>query len=166
MKNSTTQHYIGAPNGVVLCIRDYNGGELAGEFYHSYSHRAVPFHGIGQMTKRMEQLYDWLRFPFPGTNSRSFGQEKKLERQTEERIKIMRDEELLSRHGDIGTFIVRVQHRQNSSWQGRITWMEEDRTIQFRSVWEMIKLIESAVDSVCQPEQTEEFNWFEEEGEQ
>jgi hypothetical protein len=29
----------------------------------------------------------------------------------------------------------------------------------------MIKLIESAVDSVCQPEQTEEFNWFEEEGE-
>ena len=117
------------------------------------------------MTKRMEQLYDWLRFPFPGTNSRSFGQEKKLERQTEERIKIMRDEELLSRHGDIGTFIVRVQHRQNSSWQGRITWMEEDRTIQFRSVWEMIKLIESAVDSVCQPEQTEEFNWFEEEGE-
>ena len=56
MKNSTTQHYIGAPNGVVLCIRDYNGGELAGEFYHSYSHRAVPFQGIGQMTKRMEQL--------------------------------------------------------------------------------------------------------------
>ena len=68
----------------------------------------------------------------------------------------------LAKHGDIGTFIVRVQHRQNSSWQGRITWMEEDRTIQFRSVWEMIKLIESAVDSVIH-EDGDENTWFPEE---
>ena len=73
----------------------------------------------------------------------------------------MKDEELLSKHGDLGTFIVRVQHRQNSSWQGRITWMEEDKTIQFRSVWEMIKLIESAMDSVSASEDGEEPNWEE-----
>ena len=163
MSNTTTQHYIGAPNGVVLCICKNNDGELEGEFYHSYSHRPVPFQGIGQMTLRMEQLYDWLRFPFPGTNNRSFAPEKKPEQQAQERKKIMSDEELLSKHGDIGTFIVRVQHRQNSSWQGRITWMEEDRTIQFRSVWEMIKLIESAVDSVSEPEEGEETNWFDDE---
>ena len=162
MKEERTQHYIGAPNGVVLCIRRLEEGEPEGEFYHSYSHRPVPFRSVGQMVKRMEQLYDWLRFPYPGTNSRSFGEEKKLERQTEERIKTMTDEELLSKHGDIGTFIVRVQHRQNSSWQGRITWMEEDRTLQFRSVWEMIQLIESAVDRVSSPEENEEINWFEE----
>ena len=65
----------------------------------------------------------------------------------------MSDEQLLAKHGDIGTFIVRVQHRQNSSWQGRITWMEADKTIQFRSVWEMIKLIESAVDTVSGQEE-------------
>ena len=159
---TVTQHYIGAPNGVVLCVRKSNDGELEGEFFHSYSHAPVPFHGIGQMTLRMEKLYDWLQFPFPGTNERSFAREKKPERKTGERKKIMTDEELLSKHGDIGTFIVRVQHRQNSSWQGRITWMEEDRTIQFRSVWEMIKLIESAVDSVSRPEESEEFSWFEE----
>ena len=76
----------------------------------------------------------------------------------------MSDETLLSKHGDIGTFIVRVQHRQNSSWQGRITWMEEDRTIQFRSVWEMIKLIESAVDTVCSPvSDGAQATWFPEE---
>ena len=53
-----TQWYIGAPNGVVICIRENNDGELAGEFYHSYSSRPVPFQGIGQMTMRMEKLYD------------------------------------------------------------------------------------------------------------
>ena len=74
----------------------------------------------------------------------------------------MTDEELLRKHGDIGTFIVRVQHRQNSSWQGRITWMENDKTIQFRSVWEMIKLIESAVDTVSEQEdESAEPSWFE-----
>ena len=73
----------------------------------------------------------------------------------------MSDEQLLQKHGDIGTFIVRVSHRQNSSWQGRITWMEEDKTIQFRSVWEMIKLIENAMDSVSSSEEGAEPSWAE-----
>ncbi len=62
--------------------------------------------------------------------------------------RILSDEELLKKHGDLGTFIIRVQQRQNSSWQGRITWMDKDETIYFRSVWEMIKLIASALDKV------------------
>ena len=82
-----------------------------------------------------------------------------------ERKRIMSDNSLLSRHGDIGTFIVRVQHRQNSSWQGRITWMEQDRTIQFRSVWEMIKLIESAVNTVSEEEDLAGEAWFRDEEE-
>ena len=159
-----TQWYIGAPNGVVLCVNGSNEGDLSGVFYHSYSTEAVPFSGIGQMVLRMEKLYDYLRFPYPGTNSRTFGEEKKLTMLTEERKKIMSDDALLSKHGDIGTFIVRVQHRQNSSWQGRITWMEEDKTVQFRSVWEMIKLIESAVDLVSEPENAPEEAWLGKDG--
>lgn len=71
----------------------------------------------------------------------------------------MKDEELLSQHGDLGSFIIRVQHRQNSSWQGRITWMEQDKTLYFRSIWEMIKLIASAVETT---EDKQETSWFEE----
>ncbi len=160
---SKTQWYIGAPNGVVLCVDRSNGGELIGSFYHSYSREPVPFTGIGQMTLRMEKLYDYLQFPFPGTNNRSFGKVTPPQRKTHERIKVMTDNELLAKHGDIATFIVRVQHRQNSTWQGRVTWMDEDKTVQFRSVWEMIKLIESAVDQVSQPDTTAEAIWFPEE---
>ena len=75
----------------------------------------------------------------------------------------MNDEELLSRHGDLGTFIIRVQHRQNSSWQGRITWMDEDKTVYFRSMWEMLKLIDSAVGTGGQDESLEEPSWTDEE---
>ena len=72
----------------------------------------------------------------------------------------MSDKELLSKHGDLGTFIIRVQHRQNSSWQGRITWMDKDKTVYFRSIWEMIKLVGSALDTVSVPEDGElELGW-------
>ena len=168
-----SQWYIGAPNGVVLCIDRVIDGCLSGILYHSYSTEGVAFCNVEQMTLEMEKLYDELRFPHPGTNERSFISQKQEPSKPhvwvkpQERKKIMNDENLLSKHGDLGTFIVRVQHRQNSSWQGRITWMEQDKTIYFRSVWEMIKLIESAVDTVSiqEDEVEEEASWFPEEKE-
>ena len=163
-----TQWYIGAPNAVVLCVHRSDRGRLSGELYHSYAQSAAPFENTEQMTRHMERLYDWLDFPRRGTNSRSFAENHPAASRGvgarmsgQERVKIMSDGSLLQKHGDIGTFIVRVQHRQNSSWQGRITWMEEDKTISFRSVWEMIKLIESAVDTVSGQEETGEADWFE-----
>ena len=100
----------------------------------------------------MERLYDDLHFPHQGNNPRTFGERRRETGSGQERMKIMKDEELLNMHGDLGTFIIRVQHRQNSSWQGRITWMEEDKTVCFRSVWEMIRLIAGALDTVSGPE--------------
>ena len=156
-----TQWYIGAPNGVVLCIDGQENMRLRGLLWHSYSHEAAPFENAQQMVLEMEKLYDLLNFPHPGTNDRTFGPARTpVRRSHQEREKIMKDEELLQKHGDLGTFIVRVQHRQNSSWQGRITWMEKDKTINFRSVWEMVKLIESAVDTVSVSEDGDEPTWL------
>lgn len=157
-----SQWYIGAPNGVVLCIHTRHACEFCGEFFHKYSEASTPFMDLGQMTLLLEKFFDELQFPFPSTNERTFFPQKKLPYHPQtERKSIMSDEQLLQKHGDIGTFIVRVSHRQNSSWQGRITWMEEDKTIQFRSIWEMIKLIENAIDSVSSSEEGEEPSWTE-----
>ena len=151
-----TQWYIGAPNGVILCIDAKHIGGPAGRMFHSYRTDHIPFEGADQMVFHMEELYNALNFPRTGTNERSFIPVKKTEEHYTEGDKIMKDETLLSKHGDLGTFIVRVQHRQNSSWQGRITWMEQDKTVSFRSVWEMVKLIENAVDTVCAEDSREE----------
>ena len=160
MDDRRTQWYIGAPNGIVLCVNAVSGGRVQGELYHSYSRDPVPFSNMGEMTFAMERVYDTLKFPHPSTNTRTFVPAKSAGEVFQERSRIMSDESLLSKHGDIGTFIVRVQHRQNSSWQGRITWMEEDKTVCFRSIWEMIKLIENAVDTVSDQEEEGEQTWF------
>ena len=73
--------------------------------------------------------------------------------------KVLEDDEVLEQHGDLGTFIVRVQHRQNSSWQGRLTWVEENKTVYFRSVWELMKLANDALEHSKQSENDP--NWDE-----
>ena len=154
-----TQWYIASPNAVIVCINRRNGWDFTGDLFHAYQTVPTPFSDLGQMTLLMAKLFDELQFPHPGTNERSFFPQNKPFLSHQERTKVMSDEQLLQKHGDIGTFIIRVQHRQNSSWQGRITWMEADKTIQFRSAWEMIKLIENAVDIVSVSEEGDEPSW-------
>ena len=48
---------------------------------------------------------------------------------------------------DRGTFIVRVDHCENETWQGRVTWAEENKSEHFRSTLELIKLMDRAIKS-------------------
>jgi len=43
------------------------------------------------------------------------------------------------------TFVIRVLFRQNATWQGSIQWLEGKQTRQFRSEYEMLKLMDEAV---------------------
>ena len=141
-----SQWYIGAQNGIVLCIDQVEDGQTSGRFYHKYKEDATAFATTDQMLFQFEHFFDMMDFPHPGNIERSFrraGMQRKRELKKAEK---MSDKEMLQKHGKLGTFIVRVQHRQNSSWQGRITWMERNSTLYFRSVWEMVKLIAGVVE--------------------
>ncbi len=43
------------------------------------------------------------------------------------------------------TFVVKVEHCENETWQGRVTWAEEKKSVHFRSELELFKLIDGAV---------------------
>ena len=146
-----SQKYLGIVNAIVLCIDRYDVS-MHGRYYHHFSRDAVLFDDEADMLMGMEKLYDDLNFPFPGNNERHFVKRKEIPMK-EELNRELEDEQMLDMHGDLGTFIIRVQHRQNSSWQGRITWVEEDKTLYFRSVWEMMKLIEEALKDHKQSEE-------------
>lgn len=46
---------------------------------------------------------------------------------------------------DGATFVVKMLSQENHSWQGTITWVEENRSKNFRSVLELMKLMDSAL---------------------
>ena len=43
------------------------------------------------------------------------------------------------------TFVVTILSSQNSTWQGTVTWVDKKKTQPFRSMLEMIKLIDSVM---------------------
>ena len=45
-----------------------------------------------------------------------------------------------------GTFVLKIMNRQNSTWQGTVTWVEENKTQNFRSALELLKLIDGALE--------------------
>lgn len=48
-------------------------------------------------------------------------------------------------NGRQATFVINIRYRQNSTWQGKIQWIEEKKEQAFRSTLEMIKLMDEAL---------------------
>ena len=40
------------------------------------------------------------------------------------------------------TFLIKIMDQQNGTWQGSVTWVEEQREQHFRSALELLKLID------------------------
>ena len=45
------------------------------------------------------------------------------------------------------TFLIKIMDQQNGTWQGSVTWVEEQREQHFRSALELLKLIDGALDN-------------------
>lgn len=45
-----------------------------------------------------------------------------------------------------GTFVIKILNQQNATWQGSVTWVEEQKTQNFRSALELIKMIDVALE--------------------
>lgn len=156
----TSQVYMGVPNGVVLCIDSAESDQnISARLYHAYRSDAVNITSPEEILPEMEKLFESLRFPFRTTNYRSFsgareeytaepGVRPGREFAEASNRRVLSDDDLLDLEGELATFIIRVQQRQNSDWQGRITWAEHDRTLAFRTVTEMLQLIEKAISNL------------------
>lgn len=150
---SASQIYVGNPCGMVLCVDrlDHNY-KVSGRIYHGYRLEAMEFSNMAEAILYMDQFYDDMQYPFPGTKTRHFGKaeepvvilyNKKTRHQKKKRS--VSDNELLDHKGKRGTFIIRVEQRQHSSWQGRVTWMEKGETVVFRSALELLKIMDRAL---------------------
>ena len=53
--------------------------------------------------------------------------------------------EALGEQKPLATFQLSVLFRQNASWQGSLTWLERAEEARFRSVLELVGLLDSAL---------------------
>ena len=45
-------------------------------------------------------------------------------------------------------FLVSIVDNQNATWQGNVTWLNQEKTKNFRSFLELIKFIDESVENV------------------
>ena len=52
-----------------------------------------------------------------------------------------------------GTFIVKIEHCDNESWQGEVVWADEEKRVKFKSTLELLKLMDEAVHPSMVPDE-------------
>ena len=120
----------------LVCIDSYRDGVIAGRYYNP-SCEGEAFQSLTQFLVKMEKMLDEMRFPQSFTAMRAFGASpQKADSQPAEGQ---------SQEGKLATFAVRILFRQNASWQGAVTWLENGSEEYFRSVLELIMLMNSAM---------------------
>lgn len=130
-----------------VCVDARDGLEYSGRIISPYLPQEIPFTGLIHLLRLMEQFYDQLGYPGATTADRSFAE--KAQGDAKSRGKVVRrmtEQTFEQMAGKKQTFTIQVKFRQNSTWQGSITWVEAKKTQLFRSTLEMLKLMEEALE--------------------
>lgn len=154
MTRTSTSTYV--PNLLVVGVDERRTADYAGRMWIQYQPEPIRFSSILEMVWKAEQFFDRIAFPQRATQQRTFLDAGRGQAQTAtlqaprgynsaERAekRIMKDIE--SNRGKKGTFIVQVKYRQNSTWQGEVTWAEQNRKVYFRSALELVQLMDQAL---------------------
>lgn len=122
----------------LVCVDSYEGGELKGCFFDAWQDMEA-FDSLSQFLIRMEQMLDYRQEPQSYTQPRSFGSFL-IPRENEESPSRIR-------RGAMATFELQILFRQHASWQGNLIWRDTGMEQSFRSVLELVILMDSALRS-------------------
>ena len=121
----------------VICVDSYDDKVMKGRIYNPYLEGEIAFSSTMSLILYMEELLEEMSFPQAYEIKRSFGQFKTYIYQT--------GQVLSNYKGKKATFEIKILFRQNASWQGTVLWIEEEKEESFRSVLELMLLMNSAL---------------------
>lgn len=143
-----TQSNISVPNLLNICVNHVDQGDYSGQIWNLYEHTPVTYVNTMDMLKKMDLFFNRLDFPQESTVCRTFGKAADRGRKKQEEVlKQMESNEMFRNKGDKATFIINVKYRQNATWQGEVIWVDKKETKFFRSALELLKLMDSAMDT-------------------
>lgn len=121
---------------------DYN---LSGILYNETYGFAIEFLGVRQLLSRLDDFFNYVEFPQATHEVRSFDSSgDKKEKKLPQGIREISPGEWAA---DQALFILHVQFRQNSTWQGTLEKVAENETKCFRSELELIGLLGDSLKS-------------------
>lgn len=141
----------------VVCMDGFCEYDWNGRLYVRSRQEPFVFHGTLELLETLEQFYDRMDYPQASVNDRSFGSAARnkngrrtgefQEARKPERKVVLSREQIEENRGKKATFFVRIQYRQRATWQGQITWVEQQKRAEFRSTLELLKIMDRTEDS-------------------
>ena len=119
-----------------VCVDSYEHGVLKGRFYNPSTGNGQSFESLTDFLLKTEQMLDEMELPKSFTATRTFGVPPKSPTCAADPHR---------EKGKLATFALRILFRQNSSWQGSVTWIDNKQKQSFRSVLELICLFDNAL---------------------
>lgn len=154
--------FLPEPDDIKICIDRYEDGDYSGMICSIYEVSDLEFVTVDDLIPKIMDHLDMMGRPESSETFRSFKKKKHASdnkaqaNNNGKAIEPMRKkDEVRAKHGDIGTFVVHVKYRQNASMQGEVVWTETGDKKNFRSAYELLKLMDSAMQSDDQDDETE-----------
>ena len=114
----------------MVYVDSYEDNVLKGRFANPYLEELQNFNSFIDFVIKMECLMDVISLP--GVFATNCGVQRNLA-------------DGIVSPGKVATFSIAIRFRQNNSWQGTIGWLEPGQKQNFRSVLELITLLDSAL---------------------
>ncbi len=144
---------VGRSSDFIIHVYSCSQWVLKGSASHVQSGRTMVFHSMLELVLALQAKMNENSFPQSSTAHRGWRgappEEDTYTFETQSEADTQQD-----RMPDsiLASFLVRVQFRQNSSWQGTMIWMERKESCAFRSLLELLNLVAEAISLSPAPE--------------
>lgn len=127
-----------------ICVDELGEGGIRGRVVSRRLTEPMPFSDVGHLLLQLEEVFDRQNFPQAFERRRTFGV-----RQEESSLPLaqtleqgMDPEEVARAAGQVATFDLYVITRRNTTWQGFVDWLDGSPHSHYKSVLELLKLID------------------------
>lgn len=149
----------------MVSIGSYSEAEINGYVSHPALNQCRRFESLQELIHLISARLDELGIAQPATALRSFCEPNILEGR-EGMITILKDQKVKNIPPKLPCkpeFLIRLNMRQNATWQGELCWVNDGRKIHFRSLLEMVNLMQEAIDISGLPQAESAFrSWYDE----
>jgi hypothetical protein len=125
-----------------ICIDSYEGKTFAGRLWYPRFERELKFKNLMQLIEAIDASIKSIGFPDEYSTIRRFS--AGVDRVAPDSGA---DRDFVPENGRLATFLIKIIFLKNATWQGTITWVENGAEENFRSMREMIYLMDSALES-------------------
>lgn len=125
-----------------ICIDSYEEKSMTGRLWYPSFGSEQKFENLMQLIEDIDNSLRDLGFPNEYSKTRSFDRQDGVSTS-----KAGSRGDFSPEDGKIATFRIKIIFLQNATWQGIITWVDKDQEENFRSMREMIYLMDSALKS-------------------